>query len=235
MKQCARVLGVSSQGYYKYRLRPLAPTKMRREWLTGIIRDVHVASHGTYGYRRVHAELTQAHGVFVSANLVNLLMHNAAITGLPGPGKASRNAGVPTDDHLVNRRFNRDGSNELWVSDITEHKTREGKIYCCAVLDTCSRKIVGWSIDSVQDSQLVVNAIDMAIKQRKPRPGGVVHADHGVQGGFNWSSQHLQVMEVLDGGDGGLEQEDQRCSRGRASAVARRSGVAPADALARAA
>ena len=181
MKQCARVLGVSSQGYYKYRLRPLAPTKMRREWLTGIIRDVHVASHGTYGYRRVHAELTQAHGVFVSANLVNLLMHNAAITGLPGPGKASRNAGVPTDDDLVNRRFNRDGLNELWVSDITEHKTREGEIYCCAVLDTCSRKIVGWSIDSVQDSQLVVNALDMAIKQRKPRPGGVVHADHGVQ------------------------------------------------------
>ena len=143
MKQCARVLGVSSQGYYKYRLRPLAPTKMRREWLTGIIRDVHVTSRGTYGYRRVHAELTQAHGVFVSANLVNLLMHNAAITGLPGPGKASRNAGVPTDDDLVNRRFNRDGLNELWVSDITEHKTREGKIYCCAVLDTCSRKIVG--------------------------------------------------------------------------------------------
>ena len=50
-------------------------------------------------------------------------MHNAAITGLPGPGRASRNSGVPTDDDLVNRRFNRDGLNELWVSDITEHKT----------------------------------------------------------------------------------------------------------------
>jgi putative transposase len=96
---------------------------MRREWLTGIIKDVHVASRGTYGYRRVHAELTQAHGVFVSANLVNLLMHNAAIAGLPGPGRASRNSGVPTGDDLVNRRFNRDGLNELWVSDITEHKT----------------------------------------------------------------------------------------------------------------
>jgi putative transposase len=97
-------------------------------------------------------------------------MHNAAITGLPGPGRASRNSGVPTDDDLVNRRFNRDGLNELWVSDITEHKTREGKIYCCAVLDTCRRKIVGWSIDSVQDSQLVVNA------------------DHGVHGQFtSWA------------------------------------------------
>ncbi len=128
MKQCARVLGVSSQGYYKYRLPPLAPTKMRREWLTGIIRDVHVASRGTYGYRRVHAELTQAHGVFVSANLVNLLMHNAAITGLPGPGKASRNAGVPTDDDLVNRRFNRDGLNELWVSDPWNPSSRRKNI-----------------------------------------------------------------------------------------------------------
>jgi len=122
-----------------------------------------------------------------------------AFQGLPGPGRASRNSGVPTDDDLVNRRFNRDGLNELWVSDITEDKTREGKIYCVAVLDTCSRKIVGWSIDSVQDSQLVVNALDVAIKQRKPRPGGVVHALHGVQGGFNRSSQHFMIMEVCDG------------------------------------
>ena len=113
------------------------------------LRDVHVASRGTYGYRRVHAELTQAHGVFVSANLVNLLMHNAAITGLPGPGKASRNAGVPTDDDLVNRRFNRDGLNELWVSDITEHKTqaREGKYTAAPFWTRAAEKLlVGLSI-----------------------------------------------------------------------------------------
>jgi len=127
VKQCTRVLGVSSQGYYKYRLRPLAPTKMRREWLTGITRDIHVASRGTYGYRRHHAELTQAHGVFVSANLVNLLIHNAAIAGLPGPGGASRNSGVPTDDDLVNRRFNRDGLNELW----NLNSRREGLLLRC--------------------------------------------------------------------------------------------------------
>lgn len=91
VKQCIRGLGVSSQGYDKYHLRSLASTKMRREWLIGIIRDAHVASRGTHGYLLVHAELTHGRGVFVSANLVNLLMHNAAITGLPGPGKASRN------------------------------------------------------------------------------------------------------------------------------------------------
>jgi len=122
--QCARVLEVSSQGSYKYRLRSLAPTKMRRERLTGVIRGVLVASRETYGYRRVHVELTQGHQVFVSANPINLLMQNAAIAGLPRPGKASRKSGVPTDDDIVNPRFNRDGLNELWVSDITELETQ---------------------------------------------------------------------------------------------------------------
>ena len=62
-----------------------------------------------------------------------------------------------------------------------EHRTREGTVYCCAVMNTCSRRIVGWSIDSVQDAQLVVNALDMAIQQRKIKRGSIVHADHGVQ------------------------------------------------------
>ena len=69
----------------------------------------------------------------------------------------------------------------MWVTDITEHPTREGNVYCAAVLDACSRKIIGWAIDSKQDSTLVVNALDMAIRARQPAPGGVVHADHGVQ------------------------------------------------------
>jgi transposase InsO family protein len=60
-------------------------------------------------------------------------------------------------------------------------QAREGKVYCCCVLDTYSRRIIGWSIDSVQNSNLVVNALDMAIKNRRPAPGGVVHADHGAQ------------------------------------------------------
>ena len=108
-------------------------------------------------------------------------MHNAGIAGLPGPAKVKRIKGIPTSDDLVERQFARSALDELWVSDITEHRTREGKVFCCCLMDTCSRRIVGWSIDSVQDSQLVVNALDMAIKQRKVRRGGIVHADHGVQ------------------------------------------------------
>ena len=89
--------------------------------------------------------------------------------------------GVATADDLGHRRFHRLTPDELWVTDITEHPTREGKVFCAAVLDACSRKIVGWAIDSKQDSTLVVNALDMALRARTPAPGGIVHADHGVQ------------------------------------------------------
>lgn len=176
-----RTLGVSRQGYYRYKRRPLSATQLRRQWLTGLIREIHVASRGTYGYRRVHAELTMAMTIQVSSRLVSVLMTQAGIYGLPGPARIKRLKGVATAEDLVNRKFHRMRPNELWVTDITEHPTREGKVYCAAVLDAFSRRIVGWSIDSRQDSTLVVNALDMAIRNRRPEPGGVVHADHGVQ------------------------------------------------------
>ena len=68
-----------------------------------------------------------------------------------------------------------------WSDPYTQHRSREGWVYCAAVLDAYSRRIVGWSIDSRQDSTLVVNALDMAIRNRRPQPGGIVHADHGAQ------------------------------------------------------
>ena len=129
----------------------------------------------------------------MSANLVTILMHNAGVAGLPGPAKTTRVKGRPTSDDLVKRQFTRSDTDELWVSDITEHPTREGKVYCCCVLDTCSRRIVGWSIDSVQDTTLVVNALDMAIKQRQTKPGSIVHADHGTE-------VHLLVLHRADQG-----------------------------------
>ncbi len=176
-----RVLGVTRQNYYKHKRTPTTPTRLRREWLTGLIREVHVASRGTYGYRRIHAELTLGMGITVCERTVWLLMSLAGIYGLPGPARIKRLRGVATADDLVNRKFHRDRPNQLWVTDITQHRTREGWVYCAAVLDTYSRRIVGWSIDSKQDSTLVVNALDMAIRNRRPAPGGIVHADHGTQ------------------------------------------------------
>ena len=119
-----RVLGVSRQGYYRYKRRPLSPTQLRRQWLTGLIREVHVASRGTYGYRRVHAELTIGMKVQVSSRLVSVLMTQAGIYGLPGPARVKRLKGVATADDLVNRKFHRLQPNELWVTDITEHPRR---------------------------------------------------------------------------------------------------------------
>ncbi len=128
-KLCCRLLGISSPGYYKYKKRPMSPTQMRRQWLTGLIREVHAASRQTYGSRRVHAELTLGMGVRVSERLVAVLMSQARIAGLPGPAKVKRLHGVATADDLVHRKFHRLSPNELWVTDITEHPTREGKVF----------------------------------------------------------------------------------------------------------
>ena len=100
VKVSCRVLGVSSPGYYQYKTRPMSPTKMRRQWLTGLIREVHDASRKTYGSRRVHAELTRGMGIAVSVNLVGELMRLAEIAGLPGPVKVKRLKGVATADDL---------------------------------------------------------------------------------------------------------------------------------------
>ncbi|MBB5803542.1 hypothetical protein F4560_003310 [Saccharothrix ecbatanensis] len=117
---------------------------------------------------------------------------------------------MPTAADLVDRDFTRDAPNRLWVPDITEHRTREGKVYCAVVLDVFSRKVVGWSIDSRQDAALVTNALGMVIHNRERADSTVIHSDHGVQGEFNWSSQHFDDGGV--GWDGG----GSRCRRHRA-------------------
>jgi putative transposase len=80
------------------------------------------------------------------------------------------------------------------VTDITEHPTREGKLYCAVVLDSFSRRVVGWSIDATPTAALVTNALGMATQTRTPAGGTVIHSDQGVQGGFNWSSQHRLLL-----------------------------------------
>ena len=154
-------------------------------------------------------------------NLVTILMHNAGIARLSGPAKVKRIKGVPTGDDLVERKFARSALDEFWVTDITEHRSREGKVFCCCVMDTCSRRIVGWSIDTVQDSQLVVNALDMATRQRRVKRGGIVHADHGVQGEFKRSSQHLEYGGV----NGKTGRMDERTNWASTDEVARIPGT----------
>jgi len=146
-----------------------------------MITQVHVASRGTYGHRRVHAELTLGQGISVGHSAVEMLMRRAGIKGIVGNPRRKNIHQFPTATDLVERQFARAAPNQLWVTDITEHRTREGKVYCAVVLDTYSRRVVGWSIDSAPTSALVTNALGMAISNRSPSAGGIIHSDHGTQ------------------------------------------------------
>ena len=109
-------------------------------------------------------------------------MRELGIKGLPTRRlpKGAR-VGAVTSLDLVRRDFSRDGPDQLWMTDITEHPTREGKVYCCVVLDAFSRLVVGWSIDSTQTTALVTNALGMATRRRSRQDGLVIHSDRGVQ------------------------------------------------------
>lgn len=155
---------------------------MRHAWLTDLIVEVHAASRGVYGARRVHAELTLGHGVQVGHNAVEMLMRRAGLQGVTGRPRFRKIENVATASDRVERSFGRSEANELWVTDITEHRTREGKVYCAVVLDAWSRRVVGWSIDSTPNAALVTNALGMAIDQRQPAAGTtVIHSDQGTQ------------------------------------------------------
>ena len=179
------VLGVSESGYYAHRHRAPSERSIRHAMLTDLITQIHDESHGIYGARRVHAELTLGRGVLVGHNQVQLLMHRAALQGITGRRKWKR----IRPDHIatdrVERGLARSGSNQLWVTDITEHPTREGKVYCCVILDTYSRRVVGWSIDASPTGALVTNALGMAINSRLNKalsPATIIHSDQGVRG-----------------------------------------------------
>ena len=197
IRHACRTLGVSESGYYAWKDRPDPPRTLRRIWLAGEIVDVHKASGGTYGANRVRAELKYGRGIHVGHNAVELIMRELGIKGTPTRRlpKGARVAKVTSLD-LVRRVFTRDRPNVLWVTDITEHPTNEGKIYCCVVLDTFSRMVAGWAIDSTQTTALVLNALGMATQRRPDRDGLIVHSDRGTQFTFWAFSNRLRDSGV---------------------------------------
>jgi len=182
VRRACEALGVSRSGFYACQAHTPTPRSIRHPWLTDVIVAIHDRSRGTYGAPRVHAELVDGHGITVGHNTVSLLMRRAQIAGLPVPGRRGKNT-PPGNDYrdLVRRDFSRDAPDQLWVTDITEHPTREGKLYCCIVLDTHSRKVVGWAINSKALTELATNALGMAIESRNPTAETIIHADHGSQ------------------------------------------------------
>ena len=181
VQKACRLLGVSESGYYAWKARVPSNRQIRHAWLLEHIQAVHEATRGVYGARRVWAELTMGLGLQVGRSQVELVMSRAGLRGIPGPRRSQKSrSDAPLPGDLVQREFARDHPNMLWVTDVTEHRTREGKIYCAVVLDTFSRKVVGWAIDSAPNAGLVTNALHMAIETRKPQPGTIIHSDHGT-------------------------------------------------------
>ena len=223
----ARLLGVSRQGYYAWKARDLrgpGPRERQDAELTEKIKNHHGRSHGTYGAPRIQADLREADGLRVGRERITRLMREAGLAGVhrrTGRAALTRQDSTarPAPD-LIDRDFTAHGPDLRWTADITYVPTGQGWVYCAVVLDLFARRIVGWAMADHMRTELVTDALAMAVTARRPRPGLVHHSDKGSQGGFNWSSQHFDLGGVRRG-HGGLEFEDQRCSGGAAPAVAR--------------
>jgi transposase InsO family protein len=156
--------------------------QIRRLLLSGLIADIHKRSRGTYGMLRIRAALLREQNMIVNKKLILSIMRELGIKGLPGPKKRRKNlVNQATEEDLVQRNFTVDRPNVLWLTDITEHPTREGKVYCCVVLDAFSRRVVGWAIDRRCETALVNDAVVMASDSRQIGSSSIIHSDHGSQ------------------------------------------------------
>jgi putative transposase len=179
----ARVLGVSTAGYYAWLDRPPSAQARADVALLRRVRTIHATSRHTYGAPRVHAQL-RADGARHGRKRIARLMREAGLVG------ASHRQGGPTTTQcderarpapdLVDRKFTAEAPNRLWVADITFVPTAAGFLYLAVVLDAWSRRIVGWAMTNHLRSELVLDALEMAVGQRRPR-NVIHHSDQGSQ------------------------------------------------------
>jgi putative transposase len=178
------LFGVSTSGFYAWASRAPSDRELSDVWLIEKIKTIHAAKRGVYGSRRVTAELRLGDGIEVSRKRVQRLMRAGGLPGLVARKRGRttiRVPGVRVADDLVNRRFRPAGPDVLWVADLTYLRTWEGWVYLAAIQDAFSRRIVGWSMAEHMRSELVVDALEMALHRRRPGPGLVHHSDQGSQ------------------------------------------------------
>jgi putative transposase len=191
-----RVLGFSTQAFYAWKADPVSERDLVDAYATNAAFEVHRDDPG-FGYRFIADELADV-GHTLSERRVWRLCSRAGIVSAHARTRGGwKKPGPPVHDDLVERDFTAPGPNRLWLTDITEHPTAEGKLYLCAVKDVWSRRIVGYSIDERMTSQLAVDALEMAITRRGRAEvlGCVVHADRGSQ--FR-SRPYVRVLDRHD-------------------------------------
>jgi len=183
-----RVMKVSKSGFYGWRDRPLSARARADALLSEKIARIHGDSRQTYGAPRIHFELRTL-GVSCARKRVARLMREAGLFGCGGRSRKARTTLRSRTEHtpppavpdLVKRNFTPEASDHLWVADITYVRTWEGWLYLSFVLDTYSRRIVGWSMANNLKTELVLDAVNMAIYNRRPAPGLIHHSDRGSQ------------------------------------------------------
>ena len=185
-----RCLRVSSSGYYAWRGRAVSTTAASNQVLLERIRDIHSDSDGVFGCGRIHDEL-RYDAMHSSLNRIARLMRLDGLRGIPQKRRwqtkstSERPEGV--ENHL-NRQFSAEEPNRKWVTDITYIRTGEGWLYLCIVKDLCTGIVVGWSMSSRQDTQLVLQAVLMALWQKSFSDSVILHSDRGTQ----FTSQEYQ-------------------------------------------
>ena len=180
---CCRVMRVSTSGFYAWQAEPVRTKDLDDAYLSNTIVDIWTMSRRSYGSPRVHAELKLGQDVRCSRKRIERLMRQAGIAGIhrrKRRGCTRRDLEAQPSDDLVKRAFDPTEPDRLWVMDVTEHPTENGKAYLAVVLDAFSRRVVGWSIADHMRSELVVDALQMAIWRRRPPAGQTIaHSDHG--------------------------------------------------------
>jgi putative transposase len=182
LKLC-HVLGVAPSGYYKWLAQPLSSRAQEDARLLRLINASFTASHGIYGAPRVFLDLREA-GETCSKHRVARLMRENKLRALHGYRMRRWSVGKPSVliPNLLQRQFTVSRRNKVWVTDITYIRTWQGWLYLAVVMDLFSRKIVGWCVAPTIHRELVLNAVLMAVRRRRPR-GTMIHSDQGGQYG----------------------------------------------------
>lgn len=176
-----RVLKLSRQPYYRWRHQQVTQAELVEAYRANALRGAHL-DDPEYGYRLLVDEAAET-GEKMSERTAWRICRDNQWWSVFGKkrGKNGKRPGPPIHDDLVKRDFTADDVNELWLTDITEHWTDEGKLYLCAIKDVFSGRIVGYSISDRMKARLAVNALDNAISKRRDAAGCIVHSDRGSQ------------------------------------------------------
>ncbi len=176
-----RVLKIARQPYYRWLKNPVTDRELDEAYLANAIFDAH-RDDPEFGYRFLADEIRSGGHGACDRTVWRHCADNGwwSVFGKKKTGKKA-NPGAPAHDDLVRRVFSAEAPNQLWLTDITEHRTNEGKLYLCAVKDVYSNRIVGYSIDSRMKARLAVAALENAVARRGDVAGCILHSDRGSQ------------------------------------------------------